>query len=575
MMSWRVLGAVSFLLLFAAVLGLVVAFELDPAAQPLPRLPWRDGRLSAHDLILLLMVLTTAGALFSLWFARRSGWSRRAQIALLIVTLLAGLNYFYARMGLFANEYVHRHDTFHYLLGPRYFAELGYTDLYACTLAELSSAQYPDHYPVRDLRTYWVQTAARIRVLQPCEDNFAPDRRDRWRADLQLFTDHRNRLLGGILEDRGYNGPPFHAAVAGAIANRIPLTPATHNLVPLFDVAMLCAMVAGVVWVFGWPIGLLFGLFFFTNAADRWAIIGGSFLRYPWMAFLALSLAALHARRHATAGSLMALSALLNIFPVVFAAGIAARAAMRSWRERSLPTEYRRFFAAGLLTGVLGLGIGALPGNGLENYANWWHNIQLHNAEPFVGNGVGLKYPFTFRGGITQAADQSTQVMRQMWFEQVRPWYWALAALFLGLAAWVAARTDDDVEASGVLGFTLFFVLLGTVTYYFAAAAVMILALHRRISEPIGAALVALFFVTSLLAHMAFYHSLYHRFAFSTVLSTGSAIWLLLVLLWLAWRGTGQQATGQTNPTPNARGSNQGKRLNSKRQDRKFGQKST
>lgn len=533
----RLIIGLFFAALFATVFGLVVAFELDPTAQPQPKLPWRNGRLDHRDVITITMVLTVLGGLFAFALKGARTWGRAARIALAVVVFLAGLNYFYVRMGMHASQFAHRWDTFHYLLGPRYYAELDYDDLYACALSEVTTRQIPDSRPVRDLRTYQMRTAGEIREEQPCEENFSPERRQRWRADLKLFTEHGGiGTLRGAIEDRGYNGSPFHSAIAGYIADRIVLTEAAHQMVPLLDVAVICAMAAGVTWAFGWELGLLFALFFFTNAADRWGIIGGSFFRFPWMATLALSLAALRARKHATAGALMALSTLLNVFPVVFSAGLLLRAGAQTLRERSFPVPYRRFFAAAILTGLLGLGVGALPARGPGNYDSWIEKMQLHNVERYQGFGTGLKFPFIFRGAVDAADDNVKESTRKAWFREVRPWYRALAALVLGLAAAIAVKTEDDVEAAGILGFTIFFSLLGTVGYYFTCASVLVLALHRRAREPMGAALLALFFLTSLAAHIGLYTTLYYRFMYNTVLSTAWSIWLVLVLGWLAWR---------------------------------------
>ncbi len=526
-----------FATLFATVLGLVVAFELDPTAQPQPKLPWRNGRLNHQDVIVLSMVLTTLGGLFAFALRGARTWGRAARIALAALVFVAGLNYFYVRMGLHASQFAHRWDTFHYLLGPRYYAELDYDDLYACALSEITTRQIPDSRPVRDLRTYNMRKAGEIRAEQPCTENFSVERRERWRADLKLFTEHGGiGTLRGAIEDRGYNGSPFHSAVAGYIADRIVLTEAAHQLVPMLDVAVICTMAAGVTWAFGWELGLVFALFFFTSAADRWGIIGGSFFRFPWMASLALSLAALRARRHATAGVLMAISTLLNVFPVVFSFGLLLRAGVQTVRDRSFPVPYRRFFAAAILTGLLGLGVGALPARGPGNYVSWFQNMELHNVERYQGFGVGLKFPFIFRGGVSDETDRVPERTRKAWFREVRPWYMGLAAIVLGLAGAVALKTEDDVEAAGIVGFTLFFSVLGTVGYYFTCAAVMVLALHRRAREPMGAALLALFFLTSLIAHFALHQTLYYRFMYNTVLSTGWSVWLLLVLGWLAWR---------------------------------------
>lgn len=529
---WVLLG--TFALLFLTVAGLVLAFELDPTAQPQPRLPWRNGRLAHEDVIALSMAFTVLGGLFGLGLARREGYGRGLRALLLLLTFLGGLNYFYVRMGLYASQYAHRWDTFHYLLGPRYYAELDYDDLYACALSEMSSRQFADKQAVRDLRTYKMRTAGEIRADHPCTDNFTPERRARFRADMKLFTEHGGLgVLRGALEDRGYNGSPFHSAVAGFVADRIVLTEAAHQMVPLFDVAFISAMCAGVAWAFGWELGLVFALFFFTNAADRWGIIGGSYFRFLWMATLGLSFAALKLRRHATAGVLMAVSTLLNVFPVVFSAGLLLRAAAETRRQRRVPPAYRRFFLAAILTGLLGLAVGALPARGLDNYTSWRQNMALHNVERFQGFGLGLKFPFIYRGGYTEKLDRVPESTRKAWFHEVRPAYRALAALLLALAAGVAWKTDDDVEAAGILGFTIFFSLLGTVGYYFTCASLLVLALHRRVRDPAGAALLALFFLGSLGGHIALLATGYYRFTYNTVLSTGWSVWLVLALLWL------------------------------------------
>jgi hypothetical protein len=546
-----------FALLFAAVAGLVLRFELDPGSGPSPRLPWGNGKLDHRQIIEITMGLGAAGMVGLLVAAglrgRGSGPGPRARRlargGLLALTLLAGLHFLYARQGLYASQYAHRWDTFHYLLGTRYYAELDYDDLYECAIADLGSKTIPDDWAVRDLSTYKMSTAGELRALDRCRDHFSPERRERWRQDLSLFTVNRGAgILKGALEDRGYNGTPFHAAVSGALADRIPLTQATHQMAPLLDVGFICLMAAGATAAFGWELGLVFALFFFTNAADRFGIIGGSWFRYGWMASLVLGLGALRRGRHGLAGALITLSGLLNVFPILFAGGVLLRGAVEWLRTRRLPTRYRRFVLASLLTGLLGLGVGALPARGIDNYTGWRANMENHNVERFQGFGVGLKFPFAFRGGTTEATDKHSERQRRQWFHELRPAYLGLAALVLGLAGWVAARTRDDVEASVVLGFTLFFTLLGTVGYYFTVASVLVLGLHRRAREPGGLRLLALFFLSSLVAHAALHETLYYRFMYNTVLSTAWSLWLLAALGWLAWRL--RRGEGEADPAP-------------------------
>ncbi len=530
--------------LFALVAGLVLVYETKWGGGPRPRLPVHNGRLSHRDVIAMLIAGSAIGALGVggwAWLRRRGRRPERlARVVLAGAVLFSGFTYFYARQGLMTSSFVHRWDAMHYLLAPRYYAEIDYDELYSCIVENVSRRAVPDDNRVRDLATYRMTTAGALRAEGRCRDHFSPERLARWKSDLELFTGYGGAgILRDALEDRGYNGTPFEAAVAGAVADRLPLDWATLNLVPLFDVAMLLAMAGVVTAAFGWPVGLVFALYFFTNAADRWGIIGGSFFRYPWMVTLGLGFAALRRERWGRAGFWMALSALFNVFPAVFSASLVLRGLAGLVRGQAPAAKYRRFVGVAAITTVLGLGVGLLPARHLGNYTGWWHDMELHNVERFQGFGVGLKFPFTFRGAITADQDRVPERVRRMRFHQVRPWYRALAAVVLGMALLVALRTDDEVEAAGVLGFTLFFTLLGTVGYYFAAAAVLVLALHRRARDGPGAAFIAALFLCSVLAHVALYATLYYRFMYNIVISTTWSIWLVALLAWLVARTGG------------------------------------
>ncbi|MFT4614211.1 MAG: hypothetical protein ACI9NT_001355 [Bacteroidia bacterium] len=159
--------------------------------------------------------------------------------------------------------------------------------------------------------------------------------------------------------------------------------------------------------------------------------------------------------------------------------------------------------------------------------------MENHSVERFQGFGVGLKLPFIYRGANTERQDKVQERERRMLFHQNRPAYLPLAGLLLLLAFAFAAKTDDDVEASTILGFTLFFCLLGTVSYYFACASLLVLGLHRRAGSAGGTLSLAFWFVASLLAHWALYETDYYRFIYNTVLSSAWTVWLVALLFWL------------------------------------------
>jgi hypothetical protein len=81
-------------------------------------------------------------------------WANRLVTgALLVVALLASVNYFYGTRN--NGVYVHRWDAFHTVIGVKYFEELGYDDLYKCSYS--NDREGPHHYravkDIRDLRT--------------------------------------------------------------------------------------------------------------------------------------------------------------------------------------------------------------------------------------------------------------------------------------------------------------------------------------------------------------------------------------------------------------------------------------
>src|SRR5688572_12124010 len=75
--------------------------------------------------------------------SRRPSLAGAAQVALVLVALLAHLNVLRmpANVLFVRPPAPHYHDMLHYYLGTKYFAELGYTDLYsAIVLADFEDA---------------------------------------------------------------------------------------------------------------------------------------------------------------------------------------------------------------------------------------------------------------------------------------------------------------------------------------------------------------------------------------------------------------------------------------------------
>ncbi len=373
-------------------LGAVRVWEALPEGWPAPQEPsagaWPLAE-SPRDLAPLRFALAFAGLLAALavWQAgRRQGSAaiaKKVLAGLALLSLLAWFDFFQATRALGFQWSVQNHwDVYHYYLGSKYASELGYTELYHCTLAadvedglgelRLSAGR------VRELRSN-VLVPVDLVAADPerCTDRFTPERWQAFRRDVAWF---RTRLPPGIwLQisiDHGYNPSPAWNVTGGAIARWIPASELGFALLMAIDVLLLAAL-WGIAWrTFGLP-GVAVALVFFgTNFAAGNTWTHGAFLRHQWFFLSGVALCALRVGRPGAAGFLLAWATLLRIFPGFFVLGVLARIGVDCARERSLrlsPDRWR-FVAGGLLgtvvigaASVLATGDGGAWGTFLEN----------------------------------------------------------------------------------------------------------------------------------------------------------------------------------------------------------------
>ncbi len=76
---------------------------------------------------------------------------------------------------------VQTHDFYHYYLNAKYFPELGYFDLYECSVAALAIEQrIPERIMIRDLRRFLEKKVVDTRGMgSRCGERFSPER---WRG---------------------------------------------------------------------------------------------------------------------------------------------------------------------------------------------------------------------------------------------------------------------------------------------------------------------------------------------------------------------------------------------------------
>lgn len=544
-MAWATLP---WLALLAVITATVHIYEVVEGRGAHPRFATTNGLLEEADLAAAILYFSSAVALglaayaLSARFGRSpragapSSWSRRVLIGILLVgSSASGFNYFYARRGLTRDIYPHTWDSFHYLLGAKYYDEIDYTDLYHCALRAVPDDKVPEGKS-RDLKTNSRRRASKIRAESNCQSLFSPERWQEFRGDVATYAQMTSwKFIGRIVTDRGYNGTPTHSAVAEQIAHVSDLNRPSIVYFTLIDVALVSIMVGLATWAFGVPGGLLFALLVFVNGTDRMSTTGQSFFRYGWFASAGLGLIFLGMRRYVAGAVFLATSAMLNVFPVVFCIGGALPLAWRSVENRRPTRAFIRYASAGCLAATLCFAWGASTARGLKNYSSFIANMETHNvAERFPGYGVGLKFLMIDSGPADPKQRRVPEKRRLERFERLEWLYHLLAWPSVALAAWLSRRMPA-MEAAVLFGVTTFFCLLGTTGYYFAAGSFLGLLYVRKIHRTSHQLMFASLFALNTVSLWGWSQS-YHRFYNYNVLYSWSlALALVSAMLFAAY----------------------------------------
>lgn len=391
---------------------------------------------------------------------------------------------------------MHRHDTYHYLLGPKYYPELQYDYLYKCTVAADYESMKPAFGPedkIRDLDDYYS-----MRIMDRggewakiCKDRFAPARWEKFKTDIELY-----KKIGDIkkyVRDMGYNGSPFHAYVLGTIANSFALTAESIRYATLIDMTMICGGIALIIWAAGWQIGILAGIYFFTFVGDRFYIIGNSFGRYVWWFLLILSICMLIKKRWFAGGFAMMLSAMMTVFPGVFFGGLGLMG-LREWvTTRRLPKNYLRM-AIGALAGLaFSLTLGSMHGEGFKNFENHFEKVKAH-SEPMTSKRVNLRFLFFAQD---ESLNQELSIIgnREAVYDTMKPYVFAAILLFIILAAGaLLAYVRDAATGAMFMGVALMLSVTPIVCYYFSISLLLVVLFYEAINGRMAKTLLSAMF---------------------------------------------------------------------------------
>jgi len=460
-------------------LGLV-ALALGRLAEPL------SGLLTHRVVDTVKPVLAAAATLLLLGdqILRRCGLAGRGRAlrdVLLIAVAGASALAWWNLMQFHYPRYIHFSDTYHYYIGAKYFRELHYTRLYACTaVADLEAGPRTGvrERLLRNLETNELEsTEAVLADPEACKRHFTAERWAAFSHDVGWFRSQVPRARWhAIQRDHGYNPPPSWAIAGATLANLSPASDLQIRALCLLDPLLLAGMWTCIAWAFGWRVLAVAAVFWGTNLFGVFGWTGGAFLRQGWLATAIAGICCLRKHRPAAAGALLATSAMLRVFPLALLVALGLRAVVSMGRRRRLAPEtsdLRLALGALLAVGVM-VPLSAVAVGGLGTWSEFVANSRVHLATP-LKNHVGLATLLAYDASHVERRVQGPDAVRryQTWRDArharfgERIWVYRACVLAFVVLLGLAVR-DQPPWVAAVLGVGLIPVGFELTNYYYA-----------------------------------------------------------------------------------------------------------
>ncbi|APR78175.1 Hypothetical protein A7982_03522 [Minicystis rosea] len=489
------------------------------------------------DITKVLIAVAAAGAVF--YEQHRAAqrrpiaerWKRFVGIALglvAIVTYFDGFKPGYPK-------FYHRHEHFHYYLGSKYFHELGYDDLYKCTVIaedEIGTVTFQDEDHVGtgrhklDLSKEVRHPDWKIRNLggdnllmtvtevldhpEVCKSHFSPERWEAFKADVLYFRLAADKKYWeGFQHDHGYNPPPVWTMEGWAVASLFPANRlfdlpiigkvSWPQCLASIDIILLGAMFAALFWAFGWRVFAVAAIFWGTQSAAPVLWTYGAFLRQDWLFWLVLSVCFARKRCFALSGAAMVYAGLLRIFPGIVVIGWLVVVGFQLVKHKTLTKPQWRMLLGGTLAAAL-LIPASIKVAGPNSYKEFYrHTLEVHDRTPLT-NHMGLrvmlsqKVPFEIQPlGIGTGPDSGREKyskddkltdpylgwkrMRIDRYHKLRPVAYGLVALTLAFFALVARRLRSMWMAACLA--QIFIILMSQLTSYYYVFMILLAPLTR------------------------------------------------------------------------------------------------
>jgi hypothetical protein len=449
--------------------------------------------LLTAKVVIALAALALAAFELALARAGRDTERRRLRLGVWVALALAAV-LAWTRLGPFAGyPQIHLWELFHHVIGAKYFPEVGYLRLYDCALVADVEAGFeiqPSLRSVRRLATNRIDPAETVLAEgdAACKSHFTPERWQAFAHDVAVLRKASSpRRWAIMLTDHGLNASPVWLVGGAALARAIPINPAGLLAFTRIDQALLVVMTIALVWGFGVRTAAIAWIVIGTLYLSDYSWIGGSFLRYDWLALSAIGVALVRRGWLGAGAYSLTWATAVRVFPGFLVAAVVLHAGLDLLRRRSLrlAAPHRRF-ALGCLVAIATLGPLSVAVAGTDAWPGFVANSRKHLSTPLV-NFVGWKTVVSYDPATSVARLRDADLA-----DPYAPWHAALHANFerrralyaAGVVAFVAllaaALRRVPIESAPLLGIGLVVFAAELGSYYYA-----LLALYAGLAERI------------------------------------------------------------------------------------------
>jgi hypothetical protein len=406
--------------------------------------------------------------------------SRRIGVAITALSFFLYFDFFVPNTRY--ENYYHRHELYHYYLGSKYSAELGYKGLYACTViaeVELGLASHVRKKKVRNLAgDNFLEVAEGTYIFKDpdrCKRNFSRQRWDAFKSDVAWFEKSaRGKYWDDMTIDHGYNPPPVWTMTGKLFSSLSPPSDHFFKVLASLDVMLQLGALLMLNWAFGWRVMTIAAVFFGCNLPANVHWTQGAFLRQDWYFLFMASICLARKRRFGLSGAALAWSSLLRIFPIVAFTGVGLIAAFHWWRHRTVHRDHLRFAIGAVVAGTLLIGM-SIAVTGINAYPEFISHIRAHKSTPLTNNmGLEMIVAHDWSGRMvftrdTRLADDMSPWMSH-YTERVNAMRPVIIAASLGIFAWTAwaLRRIQRLWAGIILSIPLLMSVLCLTCYYYA-----------------------------------------------------------------------------------------------------------